>query len=263
VGRTFWRVWLGESVSGLGDAAFAVAFSWLVLSTTGSTGVLAATLSAGAVTRGVLLLIGGAVVDRLSARTVLLTAHVVRGVAVGGLAAAATGRPPGRGPGRRRGRGRGAGRLRRTGRGHDPAGPGPGRPAAPANALVSFSEQVAFATGPLAADALVATSGPAAALAADAATFALAAVTLLGAPTTRAVPEGPMWTDIRAGLAWAWRTPEVRAVLVVVAAATLSYAGLFGVGLPALARSSGVRSGWACCCRPGAWASWSARSRPG
>lgn len=41
-----------------------------------------------------------------------------------------------------------------------------------------------------------------------------------------------MWTEIRAGLRWAAGTAEVRAVLVVVAAATLSYAGLFGVGLP-------------------------------
>jgi hypothetical protein len=48
-----------------------------------------------------------------------------------------------------------------------------------------------------------------------------------------------VWTDIRAGLRWAAHTPQVRAVLVVVAAATLSYAGLFGVGLPALAAAGG------------------------
>jgi hypothetical protein len=85
----------------------------------------------------------------------------------------------------------------------------------------------------------VTTAGPAAALAADAGTFALAAATVLAAPTVRSIVDGPMWTDIRTGLRWAARTAEVRAVLIVVAAATLSYAGLFGVGLPALARSSG------------------------
>jgi hypothetical protein len=94
VGRRFWRVWSGEAVSGIGDAAFAVAFAWLVLSTTGSAGVLAGVLVAGALTRGGLLLLGGAVVDRVSARTALLTAHLVRGVAVGGLAIAAAGTPP-------------------------------------------------------------------------------------------------------------------------------------------------------------------------
>ena len=72
MGSPFWRVWLGESVSGLGDAAFAVAFSWVVLSTTGSSTVLAATLVAGALPRGVLLRLGGAVVDQTTARTVLL-----------------------------------------------------------------------------------------------------------------------------------------------------------------------------------------------
>jgi hypothetical protein len=46
------------------------------------------------------------------------------------------------------------------------------------------------------------------------------------------------------GLRWPARTPDVRAVLVVVAAATLSYAGLFGVGLPALARAGGGSLGF-------------------
>jgi hypothetical protein len=48
VGGRFWRVWSGEALSGIGAAAFAVAFARLVLSTTGSAGVLAGTLAAGA-----------------------------------------------------------------------------------------------------------------------------------------------------------------------------------------------------------------------
>ena len=95
VGSPFWRVWFGESMSGLGDAAFAVAFSWVVLSTTGSPEVLAGTLVVGAVPRAVLLLLGGAVVDRVSARTVLLAAHLVRGFSVGGLAAVVVAGDPG------------------------------------------------------------------------------------------------------------------------------------------------------------------------
>jgi MFS family permease len=239
VGARFWRVWTGETVSGIGDAAFAVAFSWLVLSGTGSAGVLAGTLAAGAVTRGGLLLVGGAVVDRVSARTALLAAHLVRGAAVGSLAVAATGSPPVAllvvvavlvgaadafaGP---------------AGIAILPALAGPDR-LPRANALVSAGEQVAFAVGPLGAGALVAVGGPALALAVDAGTFGLAAVTVLGAPAVRTAAAGPVWTDIGAGLRWAARTPQVRAVLVVVAAATLSYAGLFGVGLPALAAAGG------------------------
>lgn len=242
VGRAFWRVWAGESVSGVGDTLFMVAFAWTVLSATGSAGVLAGTLIAGAVPRGILLLAGGAVVDRVSARTALLGAHLVRGTAVGLLAlAVASGAPA-------------------TGLfvavavavvvGAADAFAGPAGVAvlpalvAPAqlpraNALVATGEQVAFAAGPLLAGALTALAGPAAALAVDAGTFAVAAVTVLAAPAVRSASDSPLWTDIGAGLRWAARTAEVRAVLVVVAAATLSYAGLFGVGLPALARSAG------------------------
>lgn len=240
MGRGFWRVWAGESVSGVGDAVFAVAFAWLVLSATGSAGALAGTLIAGALPRGILLLIGGAVVDRVSARTVLLGAHLVRGVAVGLLALVAAAGDPGLGVF--------VTVAVAVGAADAFAGPAgvtvlPALVAAPdlprANALVATSEQVAFSVGPLGAGALIALAGPAAALTVDAGTFAVAAITVLAAPAVRAASGGPLWTDIGAGLRWAARTAEVRTVLVVVAAATLSYAGLFGVGLPALARSSG------------------------
>jgi hypothetical protein len=240
VGRRFWRVWFGESVSGIGDAAFTVAFAWLVLSATGSAGALAATLIAGALPRGVLLLVGGAVVDRMSARSVLLGAHLARGGAVGALAVAAASGPPGVA----------AFVATAVVVGAADAFAGPAGVAvlpalvAPhllprANALVAAGEQIAFAVGPLLAGALVAIAGPAAALAADAGTFLRAAGTVLAAPRVRTVPDGGLWTDIGAGLRWAAGTADVRAVLIVVAAATLSYAGLFGVGLPALARSTG------------------------
>jgi MFS family permease len=233
-------VWAGESMSGVGDAVFAVAFAWLVLSATGSAGVLAGTLIAGAVPRGILPLLGGAVVDRVSARTALLGAHLVRGTAVGLLAlVAAAGTPR-------------AGVFVAVavvvGAADAFAGPAgvavlPALVAPPdlprANALVATGEQVAFSVGPLVGGGLIALAGPAPALAVDAGTFAAAAVTVLAAPSVRAVPESPLWTDIGAGLRWAGRTAEVRAGLIVVAGATLSYAGLFGVGLPALARSSG------------------------
>jgi hypothetical protein len=240
VGRGFWRVWSGESVSGIGDAAFTVAFAWLVLSATGSAGALAGTLIAAAVPRGVLLLVGGAVVDRVSARSVLLGAHLVRAGAVGALAVAAAAGSPGVPVF--------VAAAVVVGAADAFAGPA-GVAVLPAlvapallpraNALVATSEQVAFSVGPLGAGALVAAAGPAAALAVDAGTFLLAAGTVLAAPRVRTLPDSPLWTDIGAGLRWAARTAEVRAVLIVVAAATLSYAGLFGVGLPALARSTG------------------------
>jgi hypothetical protein len=49
---------------------------------------------------------------------------------------------------------------------------------------------------------------------------------------------GAVFGEIRAGLSYAGRNVEVRIVLSVVAAGTLSYSGLFTVALPALARNS-------------------------
>ncbi|HST66130.1 MAG TPA: MFS transporter, partial [Mycobacteriales bacterium] len=239
VGRRFWRVWAGESLSGVGDAVFLVAFAWAVLAATGSAGVLAGTLIAGAVPRGILLLVGGAVVDRVSARAALLGAHLVRGTVIGALAiAVAAGTRPWVF----------VAAAVAVGAADAFAGPAgvavlpalvPAPQLARANALVATGEQVALSAGPLAAGALIALAGPAVALAVDAGTFAVAAVTVLAAPAVRTAADSPLWTDIGAGLRWAARTAEVRAVLIVVAAATLSYAGLFGVGLPALARSTG------------------------
>ncbi|GIF74649.1 MFS transporter [Asanoa siamensis] len=46
-----------------------------------------------------------------------------------------------------------------------------------------------------------------------------------------------MLREIRSGLGYAARSVETRIVVALIAAATLSYSGLFAVGLPALARS--------------------------
>ena len=78
---------VGEGLSMLGDAAFDIALAWMVLHTTGSVGALAAVMLAHAIPRGLLLLLGGAVTDRVSARRVMTAAHAVRCVAMTALAA--------------------------------------------------------------------------------------------------------------------------------------------------------------------------------
>lgn len=80
--RPFRRVWLGETLSLVGDYSFEVAFIWLILQETGSVATLAAVLLVQAVPRGVLLLVGGAVTDRMSPRTVMFLSHLTRGSAV-------------------------------------------------------------------------------------------------------------------------------------------------------------------------------------
>lgn len=77
-GRDFRLVWLGESVSLLGDQFHMVALSWLVLGLTGSGFALGVILMAAAIPRGIFLLLGGVISDRVSPRDLALVSNVVR-----------------------------------------------------------------------------------------------------------------------------------------------------------------------------------------
>ena len=239
----FTVVWLGELLSITGDVAYTVAFAWLVLSVTDSPALLAGILVAGSIPRGVLLLVGGAITDRFRARAVMFCAHIARGVLVSLLWLAVV-----------------------TGRQHTwqlftisitfgtadaffwpasgtivPSLVDDERLLPKANALLSLGEQTARLVGPILGGVLVAAAGPAAAIGVDALTFLIAAGTVLAAPRTARdntpVSIRVVAREIRAGLSYAWRSVTVRVILAVVSAATLSYAGLFGIGLPALART--------------------------
>jgi MFS family permease len=86
-----YRRWLiGSAVSVFGDQFYLIALPWLVLQQLGSAGVLGTVLMAGALPRAVLMLVGGAFSDRVSARRIMITAAVARAVCVatiGGLTA--------------------------------------------------------------------------------------------------------------------------------------------------------------------------------
>jgi len=111
---------------------------------------------------------------------------------------------------------------------------------APANALLGASEQVGMLLGPAAGGIVVAVLGPAAALGLNAVSFVLAAAGLLPAPApaaVRAAVASGMWNGVREGLSYAWGRVELRVLLLVVSVEALTYNGVFGVGLPSLARS--------------------------
>ena len=78
--RDFRLVWFGESVSLLGDQFHYVALAWLVLGLTGSGLALGTVLLAAALPRGALLLVGGALSDRISPRTLTFGSNLVRAV---------------------------------------------------------------------------------------------------------------------------------------------------------------------------------------
>ena len=81
------NLWLGTIVSLIGDQFYLVALPWLVLQLTGSGLALGTVLMTTAVPRAVLMLAGGAVIDRFSARRVLIVSALARTLLVGAVAA--------------------------------------------------------------------------------------------------------------------------------------------------------------------------------
>ena len=78
-------LWSAQFLSLAGDFFTYVAMAWLVLRLSGSGAALGAVLALQAVPRAVLMLVGGAVSDRLSARTTMLVSATVRALLVGWL----------------------------------------------------------------------------------------------------------------------------------------------------------------------------------
>jgi MFS family permease len=234
-------MWAGETVSMVGDRVQEVAVAWLILDLTRSPLALGSVLAAAAVPRAITLLLAGAVTDRLSARTLMLAANAARGLLVLlliGLVA--------------------SGRIRlwhlyviEVGFGVADAFFYPASAAIvpalvpdakklpTANALLGSSEQAAYLIGPAVGGALVAAVGTAGAMALNAASFFLAAAGVLPARARRLqAPDGmgSVWRTIVDGLIYARSNRQLLAVLVLVSTASLTYNGVFGVGLPTLAR---------------------------
>jgi hypothetical protein len=78
--RDYRFVWLGESVSLLGDQFHVVALAALVLGLTGSGFALGTILIAAAIPRGAFLLLGGVLSDRISPRDLALASNVLRAI---------------------------------------------------------------------------------------------------------------------------------------------------------------------------------------
>ena len=78
-----YRLWLiGGTISLLGDQFYFVALPWLVLQQTGSAVAMGAIMMAGAIPRAVLMLMGGAVSDRMSARKIMMATATARTICV-------------------------------------------------------------------------------------------------------------------------------------------------------------------------------------
>jgi Major Facilitator Superfamily len=254
-GRDFRLVWFGESVSLLGDQFHIVALSVLVLGMTGSGFALGAVFLAAAIPRGVFMLLGGALSDRVSPRDLALASNVLRAVVTSVVAGLVIGAQvqiwhlalagvvfgtvdavflpaintlvPRLVP---------ADRL------------------AAANAVLQGSAQLVGTVGPALAGIAVAAIGAGAAFALDAVSFAVAAVALWlvrsgavpGRPDEEAggppavelvaepdtVPRPSLAASLMAGARAVLGDPVMRSIVVVSTAANLAFTGPTVVGLP-------------------------------
>ena len=76
--RNFVIFWFGEMVSVIGDHISLIAFPWLVLQMTGSATLTGLVFAVQGIPRAILMLAGGAVVDRTSPRLVMLVTNALR-----------------------------------------------------------------------------------------------------------------------------------------------------------------------------------------
>lgn len=248
--RQFALLFAGQAVSVLGDRLVLVALPFAVLSVGGATAAdVGLVLGAGALTLALFVLVGGVWADRLPRQLTMLGSDVVRAVvqavtagllltgsatvellvalqAVYGAAEAF---------------------FRPAVLGLVPQVVDEGR-IQEANALLALTTNVAMVAGPAAAGALVATAGPGATLAVDAATFVVSAVTLALLRPRRTAAPAPA-SSFRADLRDGWREVRARSWVWTVILAFAAYhafvlASLFVLGPIVSERSRGGAGAW-------------------
>ena len=249
--RDFRLLFGGSSVSALGDQFTLVALPWLVLRLTGSPAVLGLVLAAMALPRAIFMLIGGAMVDRLSARRILLLARGMNAVLVALLAVLVLGRGIGMAAVYAIALGIGVATAFAY-----PAGSAllpqlvPPTQLASANALFMGARQLSLFIGPALAGLVIGAHaghgadearGLGIAFAIDAASFiaSLASLWLIrtaadGQPRLRGTS---VLADVAAGVRQVWVDLPLRAFMLYAAVVTAFVGGPIQVGLPVLANS--------------------------
>ncbi|WP_324785766.1 MFS transporter [Streptomyces sp. H51] len=245
--RPFRLLWLGQSLSLLGDGFSVVAFSWITLGLTGSTLTLGYVLAFQAIPRALLTLVGGSLGDSLSTRTLMIgsswtRAGLMTGVGVAGLtghltvwmlcaAAAAFGAVD--------------------------AFFQPARVSilpsvvdesllTPANALLGAGSRTAAVVGPAVGGLVIAMTQAPVAFLVDAVCFALCGWCVACIRTRSRTADGEkdaaaprprasLAARIREGVTFTLRDPRLRTVVALDTAVNFCYAGPFTVGFATLA----------------------------
>ncbi|MCW2605477.1 MAG: major facilitator superfamily protein [Frankiales bacterium] len=232
--------WLyaGQAVSAVGDQVFPVTVAVLVLDSGGTAGELGLVLAARFAALVLFSLLGGVWADRLPRRRVMLSADVLRLVAVLGLVAVGTASVPVL-----------AALVFLVGAGEAFFRPAFGAllpsvlpaPLLPSgNALASSTHQLAQVVGPGLAGLLVAAAGVRAGFLFDASTFALSALTLLRVHEEPHVP-GPrshLLAEVTEGVRAVLARPWIAACLLMFSVNMLAVAAPVQVLLPVTVRDT-------------------------
>jgi hypothetical protein len=239
---SFRKLWVATALSLFGDFFSYIALAWLVLQLTGSSLALGAVLVVQAVPRALLMVVGGALADRISPRLTMLGSMGLRAVFVAPLAVLViTGHVqmwevygisvvlgivgaffmPAR-----------TSILPKVVADHElEAG----------NAVLNVTGQASIIVGPVIGGLIVSAFGVGWAFAGDAACFAIGILFVLWLPaTSRAAsgaihPDGGLGGQIAAGFRYAWANVGIRVTLIVIAIIDFGANGAIGVGLPTLA----------------------------
>lgn len=246
--RDFRLLWLGQSVSILGDQFYLVALPWLVLYLTGSSLALGSILLTATIMRVAFQLVGGAISDMVSQRKMMIASSVVRGIVCAILTALVL--------------------FNRIHLWHlfiivavfgmadaffSPAlkafipGVIPKENLVAGNSLLNTSSLLAMFLGPSLAGVLISVVGTGGAFAFDTASFIFVAGCLLlmrSQPPSDAAREqiaktnalrAQLLTSIGEGLRYTYYEPTLRALLTITAVVEFAFAGPFTVGLASLA----------------------------
>jgi MFS family permease len=255
--RNFRWLFSGSLISQVGDQCTLIALPWLVLKMTGDPLALGTVMAIMGVPRALLILVGGAVVDRYSPKRVLMLSKLASAKLLAVLAALSLGGHPG---------------LHQVyalalAVGIATAFSLPSATAilptvmprallAQANGVMMGVRQAALFAGPLLAGALIALFGGAAAgdvtgtgiaFGLDAVSFAVSAWTLArvrpnaepAAAAVTATARQSVWQSIGAGLRYCWRDDSLRVCFCYWAAVAFFITGPIQVAMPVLASHVG------------------------
>jgi len=238
----FRKLWVATTLSLFGDFFSYIAMAWLVLQLTGSSLALGTVLVVQALPRAALMVVGGALADRLSSRLTMLGSMGLRAVVVAPLAVLVL-----------------AGRVQMwevygiaVVFGIVDAFFMPARSSIlprvvadhelePGNAVLNVTAQTSVILGPVLGGLIVAVLGIGWAFAGDAACFAIGFLFILWLPAAaragagEAHPDGGLGGQIVAGFRYAWANIGIRVTLIVIAIVDFAANGALGVGIPTLA----------------------------